>query len=81
MGKCVFYALRAEQKHGDIGSILPGNAAVNMHPQQRETGFSMGPIQRRCLKNKWRYDSNKNLVVSPKWVLDTKTNLPTARRS
>jgi hypothetical protein len=32
--KTVFYEVRAEKEHGDIGSLLPGNAAVNMHPQQ-----------------------------------------------
>jgi hypothetical protein len=32
MGKTVFYAVRAERKHGDIESLLPGNAAVNTHP-------------------------------------------------
>jgi hypothetical protein len=41
---CVFYAIRAEQKHGDIGSLLPGNAAVKMHPQQWETVFSVGSV-------------------------------------
>jgi hypothetical protein len=30
----VFYAVRAEKKHGDIGSLLPGNTGVNMHPKQ-----------------------------------------------
>jgi hypothetical protein len=35
----VFYAITAEQKHGDIGSLLPGNAAVNMNPQQWVTVF------------------------------------------
>jgi hypothetical protein len=46
----VFYAVRAEQKHGDIGSLLPGNAAVNMHPQQWEKVFSVGSVQRSYLK-------------------------------
>jgi hypothetical protein len=45
------------QKHGDIGSLLPGNAAVNMHPQQRETVFSVESVQRSYLKNKRRYGS------------------------
>jgi hypothetical protein len=53
----VFYAVRAEQKHGDIGSLLPGNAAVNMHPQQWETAFSVVSMQRSYFKNKRRYDS------------------------
>jgi hypothetical protein len=35
-----------------IGSLLPGNAAVNMHPQQWETVFSVGSVQRSYLKNK-----------------------------
>jgi hypothetical protein len=30
----VFYAVRAGRKHGAVGSLLPGNEAVNMHPQQ-----------------------------------------------
>jgi hypothetical protein len=30
----LLYAVRAEQKHGVIESLLPGNATVNMHPQQ-----------------------------------------------
>jgi hypothetical protein len=47
----VFYAVRAGQKHGDIGSLLPGNAAVNIHPQQRETVFSARSVQRSYLKN------------------------------
>jgi hypothetical protein len=40
----VFYAVRAEQKRGDIGSLLPGNAAVNMYPHQWETVFSVGSV-------------------------------------
>jgi hypothetical protein len=47
----VFYAVRAEQKHGYIGSLLSHNAAVNMHPQQWETVFSVGSVQRSYLKN------------------------------
>jgi hypothetical protein len=41
----VFYAVGAEQKHGAIAVLLPGNAAVNMHPQQWETVFSLGPAK------------------------------------
>jgi hypothetical protein len=37
----VFCAVCIEQKHEEIGSLLPGNAAVNMHPQQWETLFSV----------------------------------------
>jgi hypothetical protein len=40
-------AVRIEQKHGDIGSPLPCNAAVNMHPQQWETVFSVRSVLRR----------------------------------
>jgi hypothetical protein len=58
----VFYAVRAEQKHRDIGSLLPGNAALNMHPQEWETVLSVGSVQRSYLKNKQRYD----LVLSPR---------------
>jgi hypothetical protein len=32
-------------------SLLPGNAAVNMHPQQWETVFSVRSMQRSYLKN------------------------------
>jgi hypothetical protein len=48
---CVFYAVRAKQKHTDIGSLLPGNVAVNMHQQQWRTVFSVGSVQRRAT---WR---------------------------
>jgi hypothetical protein len=51
------YAVRAEEKHGDIGSLFPGNAAVNINPQEWETVFSVGSVQRNYLKNKWRYCS------------------------
>jgi hypothetical protein len=50
-GETLFYAVRAEQKHGNIGSLLPGNAAVNLHPHQWETVFSVGSVQRSYLKN------------------------------
>jgi hypothetical protein len=42
----VFFAVRAEQKHGAMGSLFPGNAAVNMHPQQWKTVFSVGSVQK-----------------------------------
>jgi hypothetical protein len=38
-------------------SLLLGNAAVNMHPQQWETVFTVGSVQRSYLKNKRRYSS------------------------
>jgi hypothetical protein len=41
---------------GDLGSLLPGNAAVNMHPQQCETEFSVGSVQRSYLKDERRYE-------------------------
>jgi hypothetical protein len=53
--RTVFYADRADQKHGDIGSLLPGNATVNVNPQQWETVFSVVSVQRSYLKNKRRY--------------------------
>jgi hypothetical protein len=40
----------APSKGTDIGSLLPSNAAVNMHPQQWETVFSVGSVQRSYLK-------------------------------
>jgi hypothetical protein len=39
----------------DSINALPGNAAVNMHPQQWETVFLVGSVQRSYLKNEWRY--------------------------
>jgi hypothetical protein len=33
-GEIVFYAVRAGLARGAVGSLLPGNEAVNMHPQQ-----------------------------------------------
>jgi hypothetical protein len=53
----VFYAVRAEQEQGDVGSVLSGNAAVNMHPQQCETVFSVVSVQRSYLKDERRYSS------------------------
>jgi hypothetical protein len=53
----VFYAVRAEKKQGEIclGSLLPGNAVVNMHIQQWETVFSVEFVQRSYHKNGRRY--------------------------
>jgi hypothetical protein len=59
----VFYAVRAEQKHGDIGSLFRGNAAVNMHPQQWETVFSERSVQRSYLKNEQRYEFSSEFSV------------------
>jgi hypothetical protein len=36
-------------------STLPGNAAANMHPQQWETVFSMGAVQRNYFEDHRRY--------------------------
>jgi hypothetical protein len=44
-------------KRRDTGCLLPGNAAVNMYPQQWDTVFSVGSVQRSYLKNKRRYSS------------------------
>jgi hypothetical protein len=43
-GNNVLYAVRAEKKHGDIESLLLGNAALNIHPQQWETVFSVESV-------------------------------------
>jgi hypothetical protein len=59
----VFCAVRPEQMHGDIGSLLSGNAAVNMHPQQWETVFSVGSVQRSYLKNERRYEFSSEFSV------------------
>jgi hypothetical protein len=62
-GNCVFYAVLAEQNHGDIGSLLSVNAAVNMHIQQWETVFSVGSEQRSYLKNARRYEFSSEFSV------------------
>jgi hypothetical protein len=62
-GNCVFCAVRAEQKHGAIESLLPGNAAVNMHPQQWETVFSVVFVQTSYLKNERRYEFSSEFSV------------------
>jgi hypothetical protein len=43
--------VRNRLAHGAVGSLLPGNADVNMRPQQWETVFSMGSVQRSYLKD------------------------------
>jgi hypothetical protein len=48
----VFYAIRSEQNNEDVGRLLPGNAAVNIYPQQRETVFSVGSVQGSSLKKR-----------------------------
>jgi hypothetical protein len=58
-----FHAVGAKQKHGDIGNLLPGNAPVNMHPQQRETVFSVGPVQRSYPKGERRHEFNSEFSV------------------
>jgi hypothetical protein len=42
----------APSKIRAIGSLLPGNADVNMHPQHWETVFSVGSVQRSYLKKR-----------------------------
>jgi hypothetical protein len=39
-----------------IGCLLPGKAAVNMHPQQWETLFSVGSVEMSFLTNEPRYE-------------------------
>jgi hypothetical protein len=46
-----------------IGSLLPGNAAVNMYPQQWETVFSVGSMQKSYLKNKRHYEFSSEFSV------------------
>jgi hypothetical protein len=62
-GETVFYAVRAEQNHEDLGSLLPGNAAVNMYPQQWETVFSMESVQRSHLKDERHYEFGSEFSV------------------
>jgi hypothetical protein len=66
----VFYAIRAEQKHGAIGSLFPGNADVNMHPRRWETVFSVGSMQRSYLLDEQRYES----VLSSLWKIATESS-------
>jgi hypothetical protein len=58
-----FCEVRAEQNHGDIGSLLSSNAAVNMNPQQWETVFSVRSVQRSYLKNERRYEFSSEFSV------------------
>jgi hypothetical protein len=55
--------VRAEKKHGDIESLLPGKAAVNMHPQQWETVFSVGYVQRSYLTDERRCEFSSEFSV------------------
>jgi hypothetical protein len=47
----------------DLINALPGNAAVNMHPQQWETVFSVRSVQRSYLKNERRYEFSSEFSV------------------
>jgi hypothetical protein len=42
----VMYMRSTPSKSTDVGSLLSGNAALNIHPQQWETVFSVGSVQR-----------------------------------
>jgi hypothetical protein len=46
-----------------MGSLLPGNTAVNMHPQQWEVVFSVGSMQRSYLKSERRYEFSSEFSV------------------
>jgi hypothetical protein len=59
----VFYVVRAKQKTVSMGSLLPGKAAVNMHPQQWETVFSVGSVQRSSFKYERRYEFSSEFLV------------------
>jgi hypothetical protein len=59
----VFYVIRAEQKYGDTGSVLPSNAAVNMHSQQWETMFSVGSVEMSYLKDERRCQFSSEFSV------------------
>jgi hypothetical protein len=43
--------------------MLPGNAAVNMHPQQWETVFSVVSVQRSYLKDERRCELSSEFSV------------------
>jgi hypothetical protein len=43
--------------------MLPRNAAVNMHPQQWETVFSVGSVQRSYLKDEWHYEFSSEFSI------------------
>jgi hypothetical protein len=55
--------IRAEQKHGALGSLLPCNAAVNMHPQHWEMVFSVESVQMSYLKDERRYEFSSEFSV------------------
>jgi hypothetical protein len=59
----VFYAVHAKQKHRVIGSLLPANTAVNMHPQQWETVFSVDSVQRSYHKDEQCYKFSSEFSV------------------
>jgi hypothetical protein len=53
----VFSMRSAPSESTDIGSLLPGNATVNMHLQQWETVFSVGSEQRSYKQTELRFTS------------------------
>jgi hypothetical protein len=53
-------------KHGDIGSLLPGNAAVNMDSQKCETVFSVGSVKGVTLKT----DGTTSSVLSSEFSVE-----------
>jgi hypothetical protein len=63
----VFSVRSAEKKHGAMGSLFPGNAAVNMHPQKWEMVFSVGTVQRSLniynLIDEQRYEFSSEFSV------------------
>jgi hypothetical protein len=58
--EALFYAVRTELALGTVESLLPGNEAVNMHPQQWETVSPVGSVQRSKIKDERRYESVMN---------------------
>jgi hypothetical protein len=74
----VFCAVRTAQKHGATESVSSGNAAVNMHPQQWETVFSMGSVQMSYLKDEQRYEFSFEFSVEDshgRFVVEEKNTL------
>jgi hypothetical protein len=60
-----------------MGSLLPGNAAVNMHPQQLETVFSVGSMQQSYLKDEQCYEFSSEFLVEDsqgRFVVEDKTS-------
>jgi hypothetical protein len=60
-----------------MGNLLPGNAAVNMHPQQLETMFSVVSVQRSHLKDERRYGFSSEVSAEDsheKFVEEKKTS-------